>query len=299
MVQKFNDASYNYENPELDEPTDNLDYVQIMREMQTTLGSLYLKFQEESLKDNMDKIKTDTENTIKKRNEWMKKNKRAKNSGKVAKWLGIVGSVLGVVAAIGVAVLTGGAAIAIAAVAISVVAAITTGLQSGGVMDKMLDAMGVDDPKVRMGIVIGIQAALMIASLVSAVGVGSVLKNMSSEIPALISKMASAMKISEEAVTAGAKMMASGAAMLAAFLSVGSGVDGIVAGDASYKATKTQVDLKKMQASLDNLQSYLNEIQKEIKQAMHRQQELIWQAPKDMMNLVLKTSNQVFTSSPA
>lgn len=301
-MQKFYESSYDYNLPELDGVdfrADNPDLTKIMQEMNAKLSHLYIKFQQENSDNTIDNIRSNTQKTIQKRDEWLKKHEKAKNSSNVSKWLGLAGAIVGVAAAVGVAILTGGATIALVAVAIAIVAAVATGLQASGKMDKMLDSMGVDDPQTRMWVEVGIQAALMIASIATGVGAGSALARMGSEIPTMIATISEVTEVSAEAITAGAKVTTAVTTIVGALLSIGGGTTGIVGASEGYQSTKAQARQGEIQAVLESMQSYLKEIQKELKKAMDRQQQLVWDLPKDVMNSILTTSSDIFATSPA
>lgn len=133
------------------------------------LMSLIEELQSANAKDSMkvkeDQIKQKTEERLEKLKEAHEKMEKAKKSGLFMKIFGWVAMVVAVVVAAVAAVVSGGAAAPLIGLAVAGIACAIMVMEETGAMDAMLNCMFGDNDKAKMGFRLGLNIALIIASI--------------------------------------------------------------------------------------------------------------------------------------
>ncbi|MBI1247933.1 YopB/SseC family type III secretion system translocon subunit [bacterium] len=275
--------------PVLEEPQtfDTSEMMMALAELNKELGEAGVDFAKEGIQINKESLKAKSEERLKKIQEAIKKLSQSDKSGKIGKIFGWIGIAVALVAAAAAVVLTGGAAMAIFAVAVAVVSAVVMGMQETGAMDKVLEAMGKafglqgdQLDKFKMWANIAIMAVLMIAGLVSGVGVAKALQGveLATQLAMTMSKVAQAAE-----VIGGAAAIGGGAATIA------SSVQG-------YEATMASAQAKEFMAWITKLQASIDQQTDELQKAMEQLQSLAFKDPKEILDKLAKTFMDVATS---
>lgn len=327
-AQKIGGSIQGIAEPHLPPPEKSLDASQmtmIMSLLNKELGELGIQFTKEGLQLDKEKLAQTSADRMKALQESVEKLVEAANKSKVGKIFGWIGAVAAVIGAAVATVLTGGAAapaLAIALIGLTMMILTETG-QMDKIMDKLADAFIAVYDKIGMkglafmfgpiGLIAGaildatvgkdwgqsmkgnkeaVKIALQVAITVALVAASFATGNPSTGSLTRIGKMLSdAAKFQQYVNNA-----ATAAQVIAA---VGEGASGISSAVTSKEAAGKQADAKEFMAWMKQLQSQIEQLTEELEEILQKLQNMAFAQPKEILDSIANTMNEVATSHMA